>query len=254
MAINKAKIITITSVKGGTGKTTTVLNLAGTFSTLDKRTLIFVLDLYSGSIAASLNINDDNNVYRLVNDISNNVFDYMENYVTAYNDKIDVIAAPKDPRMANKISSKYLSIILTRASMRYDVILIDTNHVIDEINLTVMDLSDEIVYIINNDPMDLKNMKTMISIYKDMDKENYKIILNESADRLRDYFTKYDIKNIIKDNIDYTIPASFYIKTIDKYVLDGQILTLNKNIIATHKNAMKNFKMIASSLLKEKDK
>ncbi len=254
MAINKAKIITITSVKGGTGKTTTVLNLAGTFSTLDKRTLIIDLDLYSGSIAASLNINDDNNVYRLVNDISNNVFDYMENYVTAYNDKIDVIAAPKDPRMANKISSKYLSIILTRASMRYDVILIDTNHVIDEINLTVMDLSDEIVYIINNDPMDLKNMKTMISIYKDMDKENYKIILNESADRLRDYFTKYDIKNIIKDNIDYTIPASFYIKTIDKYVLDGQILTLNKNIIATHKNAMKNFKMIASSLLKEKDK
>ncbi len=254
MAINKAKIITVTSVKGGTGKTTTVLNLAGTFSTLDKRTLIIDLDLYSGSIAASLNINDDNNVYRLVNDISNNVFDYMENYVTAYNDKIDVIAAPKDPRMANKISSKYLSIILTRASMRYDVILIDTNHVIDEINLTVMDLSDEIVYIINNDPMDLKNMKTMISIYKDMDKENYKIILNESADRLRDYFTKYDIKNIIKDNIDYTIPASFYIKTIDKYVLDGQILTLNKNIIATHKNAMKNFKMIASSLLKEKDK
>ena len=254
MAINKAKIITITSVKGGTGKTTTVLNLAGTFSTLDKRTLIIDLDLYSGSIAASLNINDDNNVYRLVNDISNNVFDYMENYVTAYNDKIDVIAAPNDPRMANKISSKYLSIILTRASMRYDVILIDTNHVIDEINLTVMDLSDEIVYIINNDPMDLKNMKTMISIYKDMDKENYKIILNESADRLRDYFTKYDIKNIIKDNIDYTIPASFYIKTIDKYVLDGQILTLNKNIIATHKNAMKNFKMIASSLLKEKDK
>ena len=149
MAINKAKIITITSVKGGTGKTTTVLNLAGTFSTLDKRTLIIDLDLYSGSIAASLNINDDNNVYRLVNDISNNVFDYMENYVTAYNDKIDVIAAPKDPRMANKISSKYLSIILTRASMRYDVILIDTNHVIDEINLTVMDLSDEIVYIIN---------------------------------------------------------------------------------------------------------
>ena len=254
MAINKAKIITVTSVKGGTGKTTTVLNLAGTFSTLDKRTLIIDLDLYSGSIAASLNINDDNNVYRLVNDISNNVFDYMENYVTAYNDKIDVIAAPKDPRMANKISSKYLSIILTRASMRYDVILIDTNHVIDEINLTVMDLSDEIVYIINNDPMDLKNMKTMISIYKDMDKENYKIIWNESADRLRDYFTKYDIKNIIKDNIDYTIPASFYIKTIDKYVLDGQILTLNKNIIATHKNAMKNFKMIASSLLKEKDK
>lgn len=254
MAINKAKIFTVTSAKGGAGKTTTILNLAGTFSKLDKKILVIDLDLYGGSIATILNIDDTNNVYRLVNDISNNVFDYMENYVTPYNEKIDIIAAPKDPRMAGKISSKYLPIILSRASMRYDIILIDTNHVIDEINLTVMDLSDEIVYIINNNPIDLKNMKTMVSIYKDMERDNYKIILNESNNQTKKYFTKYDIKNIIKDNIDYTIPANFHIKTFDKYVLDGQILTLNKSIIATHKSAIKNFDMIAKALLKEKDK
>lgn len=252
MAINKAKIFTITSAKGGTGKTTTVLNLAGTFKNLDKRVLIIDLDLYSGAVAASLNIDDTNNVYHLVNDISNNVFDYIENYVTPYTENIDVLAAPKDPRMANKISSKYLEIILTRASMRYDVILIDTNHVIDEINLTVMDLSDKIVYIINNDPIDLKNMKTMISIFKDMEKDNYLVILNESTNRLKSYFTKYDIKNIIKNNIDYTIPGSFYLRNIDKYILDGQILTLNKNIISNHRIAVKNFELIAQNLLKEK--
>lgn len=252
MAINKAKIFTITSAKGGTGKTITTLNLAGTFKKLEKRVLIIDLDLYSGAVAASLNIDDTNNVYRLVNDISNNVFDYIENYVTSYTENIDVIAAPKDPRMANKISSKYLEIILTRASMRYDVILVDTNHVIDEINLTVMDLSDKIVYVINNDPIDLKNMKTMISIFKDMEKDNYLVVLNESTSRLKSYFTKYDIKNIIKNNIDYTIPSSFYLKNIDKYILDGQILTLNKNVISNHKTTIKNFELIAQNLLKEK--
>ena len=252
MAINKAKIFTITSAKGGTGKTITTLNLAGTFKKLEKRVLIIDLDLYSGAVAASLNIDDTNNVYRLVNDISNNVFDYIENYVTSYTENIDVISAPKDPRMANKVSSKYLEIILTRASMRYDVILVDTNHVIDEINLTVMDLSDKIVYIINNDPIDLKNMKTMISIFKDMEKDNYLVVLNESTNRLKSYFTKYDIKNIIKNNIDYTIPSSFYLKNIDKYILDGQILTLNKNIISNHKATIKNFELIAQNLLKEK--
>lgn len=251
MAIKKAKIITITSAKGGTGKSITTLNLAGIFSKMDKKTLIIDIDLYGGAIAASLNIDDTNNVYRLVNDISNNVFDYMENYVTKYNDKIDVIASPKDPRMANKISSKYLDIIISRASMRYDVILIDTNHVMDITNLKTMDLSDQIVYIISSDPIDLKNMKTIVSIYKDMEKTNYKIILNKSFNRLKSCFTNYDIKNIIKSNIDYTIPESFYIKNIDKYILDGSILTLNKNINAIHRNAIKNFELIANNLLKE---
>lgn len=251
MAIKKAKIITITSAKGGTGKSMTTLNLAGIFSKMDKKTLIIDLDLYGGAIAASLNIDDTNNVYRLVNDISNNVFDYMENYVTKYNDKIDVIASPKDPRMANKISSKYLDIIISRASMRYDVILIDTNHIMDITNLKTMDLSDQIVYIISSDPIDLKNMKTIVSIYKDMEKTNYKIILNKSCNRLKSCFTNYDIKNIIKSNIDYTIPESFYIKNIDKYILDGSILTLNKNINAIHRNAIKNFELIANNLLKE---
>ena len=39
-----------------------------------------------------------------------------------------------------------------------------------------------------------------------------------------------DIRNMIKRNVDFTISKNFYIKNIDKYVLNGEILTLNKNI------------------------
>ena len=52
----KAKTITITSVKGGTGKTTTVLNIAGLLSARKLRTIIVDLDLHSGVIAPSLNV------------------------------------------------------------------------------------------------------------------------------------------------------------------------------------------------------
>ena len=93
-------------------------------------------------------------------------------------------------------------------------------------------------------------MRSMVSIFKDMDKKNYKIILNESINRQRDYFTKYDIKNIIEDNIDYTIPSDFYIKNIDKYVLNGEILVLNRKVSLTHKKAVNNFKLIVNAILK----
>lgn len=250
MAIQKAKLVTVTSVKGGAGKTTTTLNLAGVFSALKKKTLIIDLDLYTGGIATSLNVSNDTDMYKLVDDLSNNRFDFIEHYVSKYNDFIDVLPSPKDPRLASKISSRYLSIILRKAETRYDVILVDTTHLMSEMNLTMMDYSDHILYLFTNDPIAIKNMTTVVSIFKDMEKSNYSIILNASINYNQNYFSMYDIKNMIKDNIDYTIPASFYIKNIDRYLLDGEILTLNTKIQKSNKQTMENFYAIANQILK----
>ena len=48
MALKQARVYLVTSVKGGSGKTITTLNLAGLYSLKNKKTLIIDLDLYSG--------------------------------------------------------------------------------------------------------------------------------------------------------------------------------------------------------------
>lgn len=251
MALNKAKVITITSVKGGVGKTTTVLNLAGIYSRMNKKVLVVDLDFYSGDIAAWLNINYVNDIYNLYEDLNNNKFNSFDDYVVKFDDFISILSAPKDPRFARKITSKVLDLILYKATLKYDLILIDTNHILTDINLFAFDYSDKIVYMINNDSMNLKNMKTMVSILNDMNKKNYRIILNESNYKGKNYYNKYDIKNIINKNVNYIIPSSFYIKNIDKYIIKGEILTLNNVIYKKHKKAMKIYDMIASDLIKE---
>ncbi len=250
MALNKAKVITVTSVKGGVGKTTTTLNLAGIYSRMGKRVLVIDLDLYSGDIASILNINYNNDIYNLYEDLNNNKFTNLDDYVTSYNQNIKVLPAPKDPRFARKIESKVLNIILYKASMKFDIILIDTNHILTDINLFALDFSDQILYLINNDSMNLKNMKTMVSILTNMNKTNYKIILNESNSKDKKYYNKYDIKNIINKNVNYIIPSSFYIKNIDKYIVDGKILMLEDNIYKKYKSASKIYEMVANDVIK----
>lgn len=243
------KIITISSVKGGVGKTTMTLNLAGIYCELNKRVLIIDLDLYSGGIAASLNVKNKKDIYTMIDSMANNRFTELKKYVTTYNKNIDVLACPKDPRMGAKVSGRYIPVIFDLAKKEYDVVLVDTYHILDEIYLTALDYSYMTLFIITNDIVDLKNMKSLISIFKDTDKKNYLILLNNSRDIGKDYLSLYDIRTIIKNNIDYTLSKNYYIKNIDKYTISGEILTLNNSINLFHSKDINNMKKMALDLI-----
>ena len=151
MALKSGKVISIASVKGGVGKTTMCLNLAGIYHLMGKKVLIIDLDLFSGGISVCLDIKNEKDIFMLIDSINNNRFTKLEDYVTKYNKNIDVLSSPKDPRQATKIASNYLSILFDIAKSSYDVILVDTSHTLDEVNLTSLDNSYMILYIITND-------------------------------------------------------------------------------------------------------
>lgn len=251
MANRNGKVISISSVKGGVGKTTMVTNLAGIYYLMKKRVLIIDADFYSGGVSAWLDIRNKKDIFMMIDSISNNRYSNIKDYVTSYNNGIDVLASPKDPRCTLKIESKYIPMIFEFARREYDVILVDTNHIMNEVNLMILDNVYKSLFIVTNDLVDLKNTKSLMNIFKETDKNNYLLCLNSSRDTGRDYFSLFDIRNIIKNNIDYTIGNSFYIKNIDKYVINGEILTLNRNINRFHQKDISKLKSIAEALIKE---
>ena len=227
MAIKQAKVLTITSVKGGTGKSITTLALAGILKEKKLKTIIIDMDLHSGTIAASLNLNITKDIYTLVNDYMNHGIKDIDDYILKYNEYIDVLAAPKDPRQVGKISSKYIDVLIKKLKYKYDIILIDTNHIIDNINLVTFDNSDHIIYVITSDLMDLKNMKTMLAIYKDMKLTKYTILLNDAMSK--DIISKYEISSFLEEEVNYILPTNSYIKNMRKILMEGKIITDEKN-------------------------
>lgn len=253
MKVKKGKVITLTSSKGGIGKTIFITNLAGTCDYLRKKTLLIDLDLYTGGISTLLNLNKAKTIYNLVDDFINNRFSNINDYVVAYSDNLDILPSCKDPRQGTKIDPRYIEQIIEIYRSKYEIILIDTNHLPLPSNLLAMDISDTILYMVSNDPLDLANSKSAMAIFKDTGKDNVKVILNNSFDISKKYFSMFDIKSVLHTNIDYVLDNSLYINNIDKYIMDGKILVLNDKLSFKHQKDKDLMISIAKKLCEEND-
>lgn len=250
---NKGISICVASAKGGVGKTITALNLAGIFEMLKKRVLIIDFDLSGGGISTALNVEASKSIYHFAYDYNNNKYKDFKDYIVKYDEYIDCLPSPKDPRQAGKIDAKYVEIILDKAVFNYDVVLVDTTHDLTDFNILTLDLVDYILFLVTNDPLDLKNMRSLIAVFKDIEAKNYKVILNESVYPFRNYFGIYDIRNIIKANIDYVLSKDFYIKNIDTFIMNGKIITLEKKAASVFAKDYTTLMGICTDLYKEGD-
>ena len=164
----KGKIITVTSAKGGVGKTIFLLNLAGIFSRMKQKVLIVDCDLVGGAVALDLNLNPIKNIFHISDDIFNNRYQNYTDYLTSYQDNIDIVASCKDPKQALKIDMNYIMMFLKQVKNEYDIILVDTTHGFTKENINILDKSDIILYMMTNDIMDIKNTKSYMEVMNDI--------------------------------------------------------------------------------------
>ena len=207
---NKAKIICVSSVNGGVGKTIFTLNLAGVLENLDKKVLILDFSFYSGGISLALNQNEKLTILDLFNDIKRKNIKDINTYVTKYSEKIDYVASLKNPDDVKKISIKNIETLINNFK-NYLFNLADTN-----------------LLMMVNDPFNIKNMKTCLTILKKENIYNYQLVLNDAIDYCKNYFTKGQMEEILNNEIKYVLSPLSYVKNIDTLILNGEIITLQK--------------------------
>lgn len=253
MIKGKGKTICVYSPKGGVGKSMIAANMASVSFLMDKKTLLIDADLYDGGLSLFVDNPIDKTIYTLSDDFKNNKYETLYDYVYHYNENIDILCAPKTQLQSGEVNVKYIEQIINVSKELYDLVIIDTNSAYNELNQRIFSEVDEILLILTNDMINLKNVRNIINIFKSEDKTNYKTLLNNSFDFKEQYFSNYEIINLIGSNIDYTLDRESFFKNITLYIYHNTIPLLYKDNDIKYYKVVERFKLVIKDLFKGSD-
>jgi len=179
---DKCEVVTVFGTKGGVGKTTIAVNLAVLLAKKKKKVALLDLDLQFGDVTIFLNLYPHRTISELVQEGALDL-ELVESNLTEHNSGVKILPAPSRPEYAELVTPAYVEDIIKLLKVEYDYIIIDTPPLFNEINLTALDLSNQILLVLGMDLATIKNVKLSLELLASLNhREKVKLILNRASD------------------------------------------------------------------------
>ena len=175
---NGAKIISVSSGKGGTGKSFISSNLAVTLAESGSKVLLIDLDLNFANLSTMLNISSTQNIYHYLTYNKS-----LTDVITKFSNNLNVVLGESGkidhPTFSYDKSSLLLSELLN-ISDQYDFIIIDTASGIDNGSLNILINSDEIILVTTPEPTAVMDGYVILKMLKNNGASNsINVIINK---------------------------------------------------------------------------
>jgi pilus assembly protein CpaE len=179
-------VFTISSATGGCGKTFYATNLAYFLTQhTGKRACIVDLDLQFGEVSTGLRLRPrytiSDALQRADETEDAELAAHIDDYVVTHETGIHILAAPKDPSEADRISPPDVTRVIEAIRARYDYVIVDTPSALTETVLAALDLSDELYVMATLDLPSVRNMAVFLNTLEKLkiSSENVRLILNK---------------------------------------------------------------------------
>ena len=176
-------IITVFSTKGGIGKTTISTNLAVAIAEKTGKNIVVVdADLHFGDVALFMNLLPHKTIADLANDIEHVKAASIDQYLTPFNEHVQVLPAPFRPEQADSVTASHFSTILNLLRQQFQYVIVDTAPVFSETIRTALDAADQVFIVSALDVPTIKNIKLCLEIMESLHypEEKIKVILNRA--------------------------------------------------------------------------
>jgi len=164
-AVGTARMMSVFAPKGGVGKTTIAFNLAVAVGQMGHRTVLIDGSIQFGDMRALLKVPLD---APSILDLPTDRIQESDLQDVLWRDPsgIDILLAPPRVEMAEMLTVRDLEKVLSLLRRVYDVVIVDTPAVINDVNLAFLDASDTILEVVTYDSTTIHSTMVMADAFR----------------------------------------------------------------------------------------
>ena len=179
----RGKLITFFCTKGGVGKTTLASNLAVCLAQdTGKSVALLDLDLTAGDVTVMLNIIARGTIADLVQEHDQIDFSLVDSFLVPHLSGAKILPAPASPEQAELVHVPHVEQIIKTLKDNFDYIIVDTSPLYSDINLSILEGSDQVCLVLNQDLTSLRHVKSALDILKTLSYgKRVNVLLNQHS-------------------------------------------------------------------------
>ena len=180
-----ARVFTVSSATGGCGKTFMATNMALFLARHTAQRVVLVdLDLQFGEVSTALRLRPNYTIYDALHrdDDDFDFGEHLDEFLVTHEGGFSVLAAPKDPAEADRITPADVTRILDVLRGHCDYLVVDTPAALTEVVLAAFDVSEHLFALAT---VDLPSVRNLGVFLQTLDKlripsDNISLILNKA--------------------------------------------------------------------------
>ncbi len=205
---DKGKIVTIWSAKGGSGTTVVATNVALLLNRIsDKKVVLVDADLQFGDVCLVLQLEPKFTMVNAAHELHQLDTELLDSLLTEHPSGLKVLAAPLEPAFADDITTAGLMHMIEVLQESYDYIIVDTASMLDELILSLVEKSDQVMMVVDMDLPSVKNAKLALDTLRllKFSTNAVKLVMNRSNSKSK--LDNKEIEAALKIDIDAAVPS-----------------------------------------------
>ena len=206
---SRARVITVVSPKGGSGKTIVSANLAvGLAARAAGSVVLLDLDLQFGDVSYALGLSPQHTISDAVSVLDDLDATTLKVFLSRHRSGLYALCAPNEPAAGDAIPMTAVTAVIKLIASQFGYVVIDTPAGLGELTLTALDLSTDVILLTDMDVPSVRDLRKALDALDmlGMKAPTRHLVLNRADSKVG--LTKAGIAAAAGAAVDIEIPSS----------------------------------------------